>query len=44
MANADSEITMFLTLTGERVIISPDPRGNMRAWAIISNTLVFPAL
>ena len=34
----------FLTLTGERVIISPDPLGNIRAWAIISNTLVFPAL
>lgn len=31
-------------MTGERVIISPEPRGKILAWAIISNTLVFPAL
>lgn len=34
----------YFTLTGDRVIISPDPRGKIRAWAIISRTLVFPAL
>jgi len=33
-----------LTLTGDRVIISPEPRGKILAWAIISSTLVFPAL
>lgn len=32
------------TLTGERVIISPEPLGNILACAIISSTLVFPAL
>lgn len=32
------------TLTGERVIISPEPLGKILAWAIISSTLVLPAL
>lgn len=31
MAHADLEIIKLLTFTGERVIISPDPLGNIRA-------------
>ena len=41
---ASCVIQTGLTLTGDRVIISPEPRGKILAWAIISSTLVFPAL
>ncbi|VDO96650.1 unnamed protein product, partial [Schistosoma curassoni] len=33
-----------VTLTGDRVIISPPPLGNIRACTIISKTDVFPEL
>ena len=40
----DTTFEIFWPLTGARVIISPAPRGNMRAWATISRTEVFPEL
>ena len=39
-----SGLLLRVTMVGLRVIISPPPRGNIRALATISRTLVLPAL